>query len=84
MTRLCTDRPLVRVETDADGQPHNIRLDGVSHGEVGICNRWRVHDDWWRELVSRAYFKVVTRDGLLCTIYLDELRGTWHLERIFD
>jgi hypothetical protein len=26
----------------------------------------------------------VTRDGLLCTIYLDEIRGTWHLERIFD
>jgi hypothetical protein len=26
----------------------------------------------------------VTRDGLLCTIFLDEIRGTWHLERIFD
>ena len=28
--------------------------------------------------------RLVTRDGLLCTIYLDEIRGTWHLERIFD
>ena len=43
-----------------------------------------MHDDWWRDLVSRAYYKVVTRDGLLCTIYLDEMRGTWHLERIYD
>ena len=55
-----------------------------SHGEVGICNRWRVDDDWWREPTARAYFKLVTRDGLLCTVYLDEMRGTWHLERIFD
>jgi hypothetical protein len=51
---------------------------------VGICNRWRVDDDWWREPTARSYFKLVTRDGLLCTVYLDEMRGTWHLERIFD
>ena len=84
MTRLHADHPLVQVETDPDGQPVRIRLDGETHGEVGVCNRWRVDDDWWRNLVARAYYKVVTRDGLLCTIYLDELRGTWHLERIFD
>ncbi len=84
MTRLYADHPLVQVETDAAGQPLRIRLDGETHGEVGVCNRWRIDDDWWRNLVSRAYYKVVTRDGLLCTIYLDELRGTWHLERIFD
>ena len=40
---------------------------------TGGGRRWRA-----------AYFKLVTRDGLLCTIYLDEIRGTWHLERIFD
>jgi hypothetical protein len=51
---------------------------------VGICNRWRVDDDWWREPVARTYFKLVTRDGLLCTVFWDEIRGTWHLERIFD
>ena len=84
MTRLYADHPLVQVETDADGQPRNLRLDGATHGEVGVCNRWRVDDDWWRNLVARAYYKVVTRDGLLCTIYLDEMRGTWHLERIYD
>ena len=84
MTRLHGDHPLVQVELDPTGQPARIRLDGETHGEVGVCNRWRVDDDWWRNLVARAYYKVVTRDGLLCTIYLDELRGTWHLERIFD
>ena len=49
-----------------------------------ICNRWRVDDGWWREPVARACYKVVTRSGLLCTIVLDEIRGTWHLERLFD
>ena len=84
MTRLYLDHPLIQVETDALGTPLRLHLDGESHGEVGICNRWRVDDDWWRELTARAYFKLVTRDGLLCVVYLDEMRGTWHLERIFD
>ena len=84
MTRLYADHPLIQVETDATGVPQRLRLDGVAHGEVGICNRWRVDDDWWHEPLARSYFKVVTRDGLLCTVFLDELRGTWHLERIFD
>jgi hypothetical protein len=84
MTRLFADHPLVQVEADAAGVPLRLRMDGADHGEVGICNRWRVDDDWWREPVSRAYFKIVTRSGLLCVVFWDEVRGTWHLERIFD
>ena len=84
MTRLYVNHPLVQVETDEAGTPIRLRMDGVTHGEVGICNQWRVDDEWWREPVARAYFKVVTRDGLLCTVFWDEIRGTWHLERIFD
>ena len=84
MTRLVAGHPRVQVETDADGIPVRLRMNGRAHGEVGICNRWRVDDDWWRTPLARSYFKLVTRDGLLCTVYLDELRGTWHLERIYD
>jgi hypothetical protein len=84
VTRLYANHPLVQVETDEAGTPIRLRMDGVAHGEVGICNQWRVDDDWWREPVARVYFKVVTRDGLLCTVFWDEIRGTWHLERIFD
>jgi hypothetical protein len=84
MTRLVAGHPLVQVEADAEGTPVRLRLDGRTYDEVGICNRWRVDDDWWRTPLARAYFKLVTREGLLCTVYLDELRGTWHLERIYD
>jgi hypothetical protein len=84
MTKLYADHPLVQVEADELGTPVRLRLDGVDHGEVGVCNRWRVDDGWWREPIARAYFKVVTRSGLLCLVFLDEIRGTWHLERIFD
>jgi hypothetical protein len=84
MTRLYTDHPLVQVGTDASGVPTRLRMDGIDHGEVGICNRWRADDAWWRDPVARAYFKIVSRDGLLCTIFCDEIRGTWHLERVFD
>lgn len=84
MTRLYTDHPLVQVDADAAGTPLRLRMDGTDHGELGICNRWRIDDDWWREPVARAYFKVVSRSGLLCVVFRDEIRGTWHLERIFD
>lgn len=84
MTRLYADHPLVQVETDTAGTPLRLRMDSVDQGEVGICNRWRVDDGWWREPVARTYFKVVTRSGLLCTLFWDEIRGTWHLERLFD
>ena len=43
-----------------------------------------VDDGWWREPVARACYKVVTRSGLLCIVFLDEIHGTWHLERVFD
>jgi hypothetical protein len=34
--------------------------------------------------VARSCYKVVTRSGLVAVIVLDEIRGTWHLERLFD
>ena len=40
MTRRYLDHPLVQVDTDADGTPLHLRMDGTDHGEVGICNRW--------------------------------------------
>ena len=84
MTRLQPAQPLIQVTADGSGMPIGLSLDGRAHGEVGVCNHWRVDDAWWREPVARTYWKLVTRDGLLCTVYFDELRGTWHLERIFD
>ena len=54
MTRLYLDHPLIQVETDDAGIPLRLRLDGETHGEVGICNRWRVDDDWWREPTARS------------------------------
>jgi hypothetical protein len=84
VTRRYLDHPLVQVGTDADGAPIRLHMDGTDHGEVGICNRWRVDDGWWRDPVARACYKIVTRSGLVAVIFLDEIRGAWHLERVFD
>jgi hypothetical protein len=84
LTRRYADHPLVQVATDADGVPVRLHLAGTDQGELGICNRWRVDDGWWREPIARACYKIVTRSGLVAVIFLDELRGTWHLERVFD
>ena len=50
-----------------------------------ICNHWSVHMDWWLEdEVRRDYYKVQTEDGLLCILYHDVRRESWHLARVYD
>jgi hypothetical protein len=47
--------------------------------------RWRIHTDWWTENeIWRDYWEVTTETGLLCVLFHDLLRGTWHLERIYE
>ena len=61
MTRLLRAHPEISVEFD-DG-----RLVVAWSGrreQVEVCNRWRVEESWWREPISRDYFKVVCQHWL--------------------
>ena len=82
MTRLLHEHPAVEAELDTDGRLVAIRWNG-RRVPVEVCNRWRVEEDWWREPISRDYFKIVAREWL-ALIYLDRVEGTWHLERLYD
>lgn len=60
-----------------------------SHRILGICNRWRIHTNWWNptsggSAVWREYLKVTTDQGLLCLIYRDLIKGNWFLARVYD
>jgi len=81
VTRLLRAHPPIGVELDEG------RLIAISWAErrepVEVCNRWRVEESWWREPISRDYYKVVG-DRWLALIYYDRVVGTWHLERLYD
>ena len=82
MTRLLGQLPVIGVETDALGQPAELRWPGVRE-PVEVCNHWRVEEAWWRRPLLRDYYKVVG-PRLLALIYRDGVDGSWHLERLYD
>ncbi len=84
MTRLLYPPIRITVVIDSQGRPSSFRWDGRRHEVAGICNSWRVDTDWWKRRIARVYYKVETREGLLCNLYLDEVGGEWYLARIYD
>lgn len=82
MTRLLREHPPIDAELDPAGHLVAIAWNGRRE-EVEVCNRWRVEESWWREEISRDYFKVVG-PRWLALVYLDRTDGTWHLERLYD
>ncbi len=80
MTRLFRAHPEVSVEFD-DG---NLVVAWNGRRErVEVCNHWRVEESWWREPITRDYYKVVG-ERWLALIYFDRTAGSWHLERLYD
>jgi hypothetical protein len=42
---------------------------------------WRIDDEWWREPISRRYYRLLLEQGSLCTIYHDLLHDSWYEQR---
>jgi hypothetical protein len=82
VTRLLREHPEIRPEIDGSGRLIAIHWNGRREA-VEVCNRWRIDEAWWRDPISRDYFKVVG-SRWLALVYLDRTTGTWHLERIYD
>ncbi len=47
---------------------------------VEIVDRWRIDDEWWRQEVSRMYFRIVLAGGAILNIFHDLLQGGWYLQ----
>ena len=92
MTRLCPEGEAVETwgdwETlgdrlgDTSGRsPRGFVWRSASHRITGVCNRWRIHTNWWQQGlpvsalsplkagVWREYLKLTTDSGLLCLLF---------------
>ncbi len=61
--------------------PRGFVWRGASHRITGVCNRWRIHTNWWQRGLPvsalsplkagiwREYLKVTTNSGLLCLLF---------------
>lgn len=90
-TRLWARGEPIRVTIGPDGLPVAFLWRGEWRLVAGIANRWRVRASWWSEEAWREYVKLITADGLLCTLYRDLNNreanctcGGWLCTRLYD
>jgi hypothetical protein len=49
-----------------------------SPDEAQVQDIWRIDDEWWREEVSRLYYRLRLEDERRVTIYNDLISLDWH------
>lgn len=77
MTRLIGRR--VAVSIDSEGSPRRV----AGRAAEPLLS-WLVEQDWWSQLVTREYWRVLLDGSLLAEIYLDRSEQVWILERVYD
>ena len=73
----------VRVEADESGEPVAVVLGGQRLAVVQVEDVWRIDDEWWREEVSRLYYRLLLEDGRAVTLYHDLIKRRW-LQQDYD
>ncbi len=38
-------------------------------------------DEWWRDEISRLYYRLVLADGTTITVFEDLIAGGWYIQR---
>jgi hypothetical protein len=82
VTRLLSPAPAVEVTLNADGTPAYIS--GVLSGSLDPIAHWKVETEWWYQLITREYWKVLLNSNVLCELYHDLSRNEWFVERVYD
>ncbi len=71
----------IKVECDEGDRPRLFFWRSHAH-RVSVLKRWIVCVDWWRQEVSRQYYRVESDDLGMYEIYRE--RDRWFLERLYD
>ncbi len=71
----------ITVERDGD-QLQTFTWRHKVHPITAVLKRWIVRVDWWRQEISRQYYKVECENLGTYEIYCE--RDGWFLERLYD
>ncbi len=77
LTPLKEPRPLA-VTTDARGAPVAVVLGRQRLTVSQVLDVWRIDDEWWREEVSRLYYRLLLEDGRPLIAYHDLVQDQWY------
>jgi hypothetical protein len=80
ITPLHTPREIGVLMNSSD-EPDVVTRNGRRIRVSAIMNTWRIDDDWWRDEISRQYFQVELKNGLVIAIFHDLVSGKWYEQR---
>jgi hypothetical protein len=69
----------IEVEESEGHRPLVVRLNGWWVRISRVADIWEINEEWWREKpINRRYYRVVTEDERLITIFRDLVDGGWY------
>ncbi len=71
----------VQVTVDEQGMPTSVARGSHPVAVTAIMDIWRIADEWWREEISRLYYRLALADETTITVYEDLVRGGWYAQR---
>lgn len=71
-------RPIVVLADPGSGRPAVLVERGTERRVAQVQDSWRIDDEWWRDAISRRYYRVVLDDGALRTLYRDTIAEGWY------
>lgn len=71
----------IDVRANGLGEPAEVTRNGRGSRVAAVRNTWRIDDEWWRERISRQYFRVELQGGLPLTIFHDLVSGKWYQQK---
>ena len=71
----------IEVLAHDSGEPAVVVRNDKRARVVSVLNSWRIDDEWWCDEISRQYFQVELKNGLVLTIFHDLVSGRWYQQR---
>lgn len=71
----------VALELDASGALAIVYATGRRTKIEAILESWRIDDEWWRQLIARAYLGVLLEGGKRVVVFQDLITGLWFLQQ---
>lgn len=64
----------------AGPQPIGIMLQRTTHPIARVQDTWIIEDEWWRQPISRRYYRVLLENGTMMTIFHDRIADCWYAQ----
>lgn len=71
----------VGMELDGAGEPCAVTIGGRRLAVALVQDRWRIDDEWWREPISRCYYRLALANDQPLTVFRDLVTGAWYSQR---